>query len=126
MSGWCILVVEDYGPLLSAVRDVLELEGYAVLVATDGVEALRVIDAVRPDLIVADILMPKMDGYDLYEAIRARPEWASIPFIFLTYKAEKEDVLKAEALGVEGYITKPFELDELKDAVRVRLEHVRG
>lgn len=121
MSRGNILLVEDYEPLLRAVRDVLEMEGYSVFHAADGAAGLQAIEEVRPDLIVADILMPEMDGYAFYEAVRARSDWAGIPFIFLTCKAAEEDLLKAEALGVEGYVTKPFEPGELTDIIRARL-----
>ncbi|MFQ6101303.1 MAG: response regulator transcription factor [Anaerolineae bacterium] len=117
-----ILVVEDHGPLLMAVQEILEVEGYTVLTATDGAEALQVMEESRPDLIVTDILMPRMDGYAFCEAIRAQPEWEPIPLIFLTAKAEMEDVLKGKDLGVESYITKPFEPEELLAAVRSVLE----
>ncbi|MBN1813036.1 MAG: response regulator [Anaerolineae bacterium] len=116
-----ILIVEDHAPLLAAIQHVLELEHYSVLTASDGVEALRVMEETRPDLIVADIMMPRMDGYDFYEAVRDRPEWVPIPFIFLTARAEKEDQLKGKALGVEDYIIKPFDPQELVIAVQARL-----
>jgi two-component system sensor histidine kinase/response regulator len=116
-----ILIVEDHEPLLAAIRHVLELENYAVLTASDGIEALQVMEETRPDLIVADIMMPRMDGYDFYEAVRERPEWVPIPFIFLTARAEKEDMLKGKSLGVEDYIIKPFDPQELVIAVQARL-----
>jgi CheY-like chemotaxis protein len=119
-----ILLVEDHEPLLRAVRDILEMEGFSVFFAADGVAGLRAVEEVHPDLIVADILMPEMDGYAFYEAVRARPDWAHIPFIFLTSKADKKDLRKAEALGVEGYITKPFEPGELVDTIRAKLASV--
>jgi CheY-like chemotaxis protein len=126
MSGQCVLVVEDRETLLEAIRDILEFEGYTVLTAGDGIEGLEVMEGSRPDLIVADILMPRMDGYALHEAVRSRPEWAAIPFIFLTAKSEKEDVLKGKLLGVEEYITKPFDPQELLLAVRTQLGHSEG
>jgi CheY-like chemotaxis protein len=113
-----ILVVEDHEPLLLGIQDILESEGYTVWTATDGVEALQVMEQRRPDLIIADIMMPAMDGYALYETIRGHPEWAAIPVIFLTSKAENEDLLRGEALGVEGYITKPFDPDRLLEQVQ--------
>jgi len=116
-----ILVVEDHEPLLAAIQHVLELENYAVLTASDGIEALQVMEETQPDLIVADIMMPRMNGYDFYEAVRERPEWVPIPFIFLTARAEKEDRLKGKSLGAEDYIIKPFDPQELLIAVRARL-----
>jgi len=126
MSDTRILVVEDYKPLLAGIRDILETEGYTVSTATDGAQALQMIKEVRPNLIVADIMMPAMDGYALYKAIHAKPEWMSIPVIFLTSKAEKEDLLRGEELGVEGYITKPFDPEELLMMVHALLEHTQS
>jgi CheY-like chemotaxis protein len=127
MGGQRVLVVEDYRPLLAGIRGILEAEGYTVSAATDGVQALRVMEEdIHPDLIISDILMPRMDGYAFYEAIRARPEWPFIPFIFLTVKAEEGDVLKGKTLGVEDYITKPFGPQELVVAVRAWLERARA
>lgn len=126
MNGSRILVVEDHIPLLEAIRKILEAESYTVLTAADGEEALQLMEKICPDLVVADIMMPRMDGYALYEAVRARPDWVAIPFIFLTAKAEKEDVLKGKSMGVEDYITKPFDSQELVIAVRARLERARA
>ncbi len=116
-----ILVVEDHNLLLLAIRDILEVEGYEVLTASDGVEGLEIMERVRPDLIVADISMPRMNGYEFYKAARSRPEWVSIPFIFLTAKAEREDRLRGKALGVEDYLTKPFDPKELLITVESRI-----
>ena len=121
-----VLVVEDHAQLLAAIRDILTAEGYGVLTASDGVEALEVMQRGLPDLILADIMMPRMDGYALYEQIRSRPEWVSLPFIFLTAKAAKDDVLRGKALGAEDYLTKPFAPDELVVAVRSRLGRARA
>lgn len=121
-----ILVVEDHEPLLAAIQHVLELENYAVLTASDGIEALQVMEKTQPDLIVADIMMPRMNGYDFYEAVRERPEWVPIPFIFLTARAEKEDMLKGKALGVEDYIIKPFDPEELLVATQARLGRAKA
>ena len=119
-----ILLVEDYGPLLRAVGDILEMEGFSVFLAADGAAGLRAVQEIHPDLVVTDILMPEMDGYAFYKAVRARPDWARIPFVFLTCKADEKDLQKAEALGVEGYITKPFEPRELVDIIRAKLASV--
>ncbi len=121
-----ILVVEDHESLLAAIQHVLEIEDYSVLTAIDGVEALDMMDKVRPDLIVADIMMPRMNGYEFYEAVRARPEWVPIPFIFLTARSEKEDMLKGKSLGVEDYIVKPFDPEELVIAVQARLKRTQA
>jgi len=126
MSNERILVVEDYEPLLIGIQDILETEGYTVLTATDGREALQMMEEVRPSLIVADIMMPTMDGYALFEAVRARPEWTPIPVVFLTSKAEKEDLSRGRKLGVDGYITKPFDPDTLLTTVQLLLARDRA
>lgn len=121
MSQKQILVVEDHDLLLMAIRDVLEMEGYQVVTARDGIEALETMAKLMPDLIVADISMPRMDGYKFFEAVHARSEWLPIPFIFLTARAEREDRLKGKAMGAEDYLVKPFDPQELLIVVRSRI-----
>jgi CheY-like chemotaxis protein len=113
MSKQRILVAEDHEPLLIGIQQILETAGYTVLTASDGLEALQILEHTRPDLILADIMMPTVDGYALYEQVRGRPEWADIPVIFLTSKADTTDIRKAKELGVNGYITKPFDPNKL-------------
>ncbi len=126
MGGEHILVVEDYEPLLTGIRDILETEGYTVFTATDGQQALQMIDDACPNLILADIMMPTMDGYALYEAIRAESKWAAVPFVFLTSKAQEKDLLRGKELGVDSYITKPFDPEQLLATVQTLLEHGRA
>ncbi len=116
-----ILVVEDNNLLLQAIRDLLEMEGYRVTTAINGEHALKILETALPDLILSDIMMPKVTGYMLYEKVRENPAWVRIPFIFLTAKGEREDILKGKALGVEDYLTKPFDTQELIVAIRARL-----
>ena len=126
MSKQHILVVDDHELLLAGVQDILETEGYVVSTATDGVQGLEAMKEIHPDLIVADIMMPRMDGFAFCEAVRTQPEWVPIPFIFLTAKADREDMLKGKHLGVEDYITKPFDPQELLIAVRARLDRAQA
>ncbi|HNT75352.1 MAG TPA: hybrid sensor histidine kinase/response regulator [Anaerolineae bacterium] len=121
-----ILVVEDHDLLLLAIRDILEVEGYEVVTATDGVAGLEVMETFTPDLIVADISMPRMDGYQFFEHVREHPEWVPIPFIFLTARAEREDRLRGKALGAEDYITKPFDPQELVVVVSSRIGRAKA
>ena len=121
-----ILIVEDHQSLLDAIQDILETEGYAVSTATDGVQALRMMEEDCPDLIVADIMMPRMNGHAFYKEIRDRPEWVPIPFIFLTARAERKDVLEGKELGAEDYLTKPFDPKELLVAIRARLGRAKA
>lgn len=121
-----ILVVEDHDLLLLAIRDILEVEGYEVVTATDGVEALERMQSFTPELIIADISMPRMDGYRFFEEVHANSEWVPIPFIFLTARAEREDRLKGKALGAEDYIVKPFDPQELVVVVNSRIGRARA
>jgi signal transduction histidine kinase len=122
MTAPCILVVEDHEPLLHAIRMILERAGYSVLTATDGQKGLEVLERVRPDLIVADIMMPNMDGYEFYDEVRARPGGLTIPFVFLTARTTREDILRGKSMGAEDYLTKPFDPEELLVVVRSRLK----
>jgi len=116
-----ILVVEDDAALLDALRDILELSGYEVLTGRNGYEGLAVLEQRLPDLIVSDINMPRMDGYQFYAQVRAHPDWVSLPFIFLSAKGEKADVRRGKLLGADDYITKPFEEADLIVAVQAKL-----
>lgn len=117
-----ILVIEDDPILLEGVHDILDLAGYHVLAANNGLEALQVFEGQeRPDLILSDIMMPRMNGYSFYEAVRAHPEWVAIPFIFLTARGEKADVRLGKQLGVDDYIVKPFEAEDLLVAIAAKL-----
>ena len=108
--------------MAGAIESILEMKGYAVSTAAHGIEALKIMENGAPDLIIADILMPEMDGYTLYQEVQRRPEWRSIPFIFLTSMAEREDIQKGRDLGVDSYITKPFDPEDLLKATRAELE----
>lgn len=116
-----ILVVEDHELLLLATRDILEVEGYEVETACDGVDALEKLAHFTPNLIIADISMPRMNGYRFFEEVRTHPEWVPIPFIFLTAMAEREDRLKGKAMGAEDYLVKPFDTQELIIVVNSRI-----
>lgn len=122
MSQATILIVEDNPVLREGLQEMLELEGFAVLAASNGREAIECMAAQTPDLILSDIAMPEMDGLIFFRAVRNRPEWISIPFIFLTARGEKEDVLAGKDMGAEDYLVKPVTHDELITAVTSRLE----
>jgi CheY-like chemotaxis protein len=118
-----ILVVEDHEPMLGAIKSVLELSGYTVSTAVNGIDALQVLEATQPDLLIVDILMPEMNGYVFYEELQRHPACRSAPVIFLTSMAQREDIQKGRELGVDSYITKPFDPEDLLAAVRNGLEH---
>ncbi len=121
MAGDLILVVEDNALLLEGIRDLLEVSGYRVLMAGDAVQALALLEHNHPDLIVSDIMMPGMDGYELYEQVRLRPDLLDTPFVFVTARGEKADIRRGKELGADDYITKPFEEEDLLVVVRAKL-----
>ena len=120
-----LLVVEDEPNLLFGIRDILELDGYEVVTARNGqqaLDALNKIDDGLPDLIVSDIMMPQMDGLQLLQEVRQQESWLMIPFIFLTAKGEKSDIQNGKILGVDDYLVKPFDADDLLIAVKSKLK----
>lgn len=122
MSNETILLVEDHDILRDGLQILLETEGFQVIPAAHGLEALKHMEEVNPDLILSDITMPEMDGFAFYEAVRSRQEWLAIPFIFLTARSERDDIFASKRMGVEDYLIKPFERQELVAAIRSRLE----
>lgn len=122
MSQEVLLIVEDNPVLREGLLEMLELEGYQVHTAANGQEALDVMQNVVPNLILSDIAMPEMDGYTFFRTVREKPEWVVIPFIFLTARGEKEDILSGKDLGVEDYLVKPVTREDLLIAVNSRLQ----
>jgi DNA-binding response OmpR family regulator len=116
-----VLVVDDQPELLSGLQLTLEAAGYAVLGAEDGHIALELLRVATIDLILADIAMPEMNGYQLYEHVRADPRLVYIPFIFLTARALASDVRYGKTLGVDDYLTKPVKPEDLLATVEGRL-----
>ncbi len=128
MSRATILVVEDDPGLLEGIRTILELDGYAVTTAENGVQALDVLQStpVLPELIVSDIMMPRMDGIQLLQEVRKQPAWVTVPFIFLTARSSKADIQRGKKLGVDDYLIKPFDAEDLLVAVEARLDRQRA
>ncbi len=124
-----LLIVEDDAHLLMGLRDILELDDYAVMTAENGKQALHILQRdieIPPDLIVSDIMMPVMDGLEFLRTVRQQDEWVNIPFIFLTAKGEKADIQQGKVLGVDDYLVKPFDADDLLIAVEARLKRHRA
>jgi len=112
-----ILIVEDNLNILENLKETLEFAGYSVLMARDGQEGLELAQAQHPDLIISDIVMPKVDGFDLLRAILAEKTTESIPVIFTTALADKSSVREGMNLGAADYITKPFHTEDLLNTV---------
>jgi two-component system sensor histidine kinase/response regulator len=117
-----ILVVEDDPNMVEIITFLLEDEGYQVLQATGAEVALSLLEQHKVDLIISDVMMPGMSGFDFYERLHVHPEWSQIPFIFLTAKSQRADVRRGMGLGADDYLTKPFEPEELLSAITVRLQ----
>ncbi len=113
-----LLVVEDERPLAETLRFNLEMEGYRVRTAEDGVEGLSMARALQPDLVLLDLMLPRLNGLDVLRGIR---EHSQTPVLLLTARTSEADRVKGLDLGADDYITKPFSLAELKARVRVHL-----
>jgi len=120
-----LLVVDDEPSLLDGLRLTLEAAGYRVLTAQDGFKALDVLRSHPVSLIVADIAMPNMNGYQLYERVRENAQWMAIPFIFLTARAMDTDIRYGKELGVDDYLTKPFDPKDLLATVQGKLRRAQ-
>lgn len=118
-----ILVVDDEPKIRMFIRANLQARGYDVYLAQDGVEALDMAARVLPDVVVLDVVMPRMDGIEVCRRIR---EWADTPIIILSVKEDEELKVKALDSGADDYITKPFSLEELLARIRVALRHAAG
>lgn len=120
-----VLVVDDTIESLRLLTDTLQAEGMTVLVATDGEQALELLDHATPDLILMDAVMPGLDGFETTRAIKADPALAHIPVIFMTGLGASEDVVRGLQAGGVDYVKKPILIDELLARVRVHLANAR-
>jgi DNA-binding response OmpR family regulator len=119
------LVVDDEPDILALLDQHLQEEGYLTRTAATGTEAVTVARAEHPDLILLDVMMPGMDGFDVCNLLQDSPETRDIPVIFLTAVAETPRKLMGLRLGAEDYVTKPFDLRELSARVAVALRRTR-
>ncbi|MUH01409.1 diguanylate cyclase [Scytonema sp. UIC 10036] len=117
-----ILVVDDVSKNLQVIVEILQTKDYEATVASSGQQALERVKAAKPDLILLDLMMPEMNGLEVCEKLKADPEFAEIPIIFLTASTEQEHILQAFEKGAVDYVTKPFHAPELLARVRTHLE----
>lgn len=118
MAAKKVLVVDDDRVIQQLLVVNLELEGYDVITASDGEQAIEKISSAKPDLVLLDIMMPKYDGWEVCRQAKANPKTANVPIIFLSARAQDLDVRRGIELGVAAYMTKPFDPLELMDVVR--------
>lgn len=120
-----ILVVDDDKTLRMVLRRHLQKQGYVVEEANSGVEALQVFQRDPPDLVVSDVMMPQMDGFEFCRRLRTNPAGKLVPFIFLSSKGELDDRVEGHAIGADDYLIKPFEPLELVAKIEAQLERSR-
>ena len=116
-----ILVVDDQPAILEGIRLTLEAAGYRVLTAADGVEALALLRDHEVQLVLADIAMPRLNGYQLLQRVREDPRWLAVAFVFLTARALDSDIRYGKELGVDDYLTKPVQPEDLLAVVQGKL-----
>ena len=113
-----VLIADDEPNIVTALEFLLQRAGYEVLVARDGEEALKIVESVRPDLVLLDIMMPVRSGYEVCKRIRERPEWSHIKVVMLSAKGRDAEVNKGMAMGADLYVTKPFSTRELMEQIK--------
>lgn len=117
-----ILIVEDEQDVRNNLCDLLESESFEVVAAKDGQDGYKKAIEENPDLILSDIKMPRVDGFELYRMLQDNSDTRAIPFIFLTAKVEMADFREGMSLGADDYLTKPFKIDDVLRAVNIRLK----
>lgn len=120
--GKRILIVDDEPDLIDMLKDRLEAEGYTVIAASDGVEGLEKAKTEKPDLILLDIMMPKMDGYQVCRFLKFDEAFKHIPIILLTARAQPQDKKWGLAVGADDYVSKPFDQADLLKKIKERLK----
>lgn len=117
MPSKTIMIVDDELNILVPLQFLMEQNGFRVVLAQSGRDALEALEKSKPDLILLDIMLPDLDGYEIFQMIRANPAWDEVKVIFLTAKNRDGDIAKGLNLGVDAYVTKPFSNAELLAAV---------
>jgi two-component system, OmpR family, response regulator MprA len=117
-----ILVIDDDFIVLDLLRDTLVMDGFEVITASSGLEGLGQLIKEQPDLVLLDIMMPNMDGYELCQKLKQSKSTSALPIIIVSAKAQPEDIEVGMALGVDDYITKPFDLKDMDKRIRIVLK----
>jgi CheY-like chemotaxis protein len=122
-----VMAVDDDHVIRGLLEVNLEMEGHEVVTAVDGQDALVKVGSTRPDLILLDVMMPNVNGWQVAEELKGNPTTRHIPIVFLSARAMEADVRKGTALGVQAYVTKPFDPIDLMELVnRLLSEHAAG
>lgn len=112
-----VLVIEDEQILRESILNILKIRGFSAIGAEDGRQGLQLAKTIAPDLILCDVRMPELDGYEVLTALRQDPTTATVPFIFLTAETIQNVVSQGQVLGANGYLKKPFSTAELIEAI---------
>ncbi|MDP9225456.1 MAG: response regulator [Actinomycetota bacterium] len=122
MSAGRVLVVDDDDVIRQLISVNLELDGFDVFTATDGQDCLETVGDVQPTVITLDVMMPRLDGWETAARLRADPATAHVKLLLVTAKAQDSDLRRGDRIGVDAYLTKPFDPDELISMVRRLME----
>ena len=117
-----ILVVEDELQVRTLLAKLLEKNDYEVATAQDGLEAMKFLEETRPDLMLVDVMMPRLDGFSLVKAVRYRKENRNIPIIFLTAKTDARSMIEGINVGAKFFLTKPFQIGDVLAKIKKALE----
>ena len=121
-----ILIVDDESSVVMPIQFLMEQQGYRVMIAERGEDALDLIYQYKPDLVLLDIMLPGIDGYEVCEIVRLNPEYRKIKIIFLTAKDREVEIAKGMALGADAYVTKPYSNAALVAKVKELIEKTDG
>lgn len=113
-----VLLVDDEAGFAELMRDLLEMDSYEVVVAYDGQEGLEKLQGYTPDVIISDIVMPRLSGFEMFKRVKATPETASIPFLFITGFQDERVLAEARKIGVFGILRKPVDIEQIENRLK--------
>ncbi len=118
-----VLLVDDEAGFAELLRDLLEMDNYEVVTAENGVEGIEKLKTFSPDVIISDVVMPRMSGFEMFKQVKAAPDTSSIPFLFITGFQDERVLAEARKIGVFGILRKPIDIEQIETRMR---ELVKG
>jgi len=113
-----VLLVDDEEGFAELLRDLLEMDNYEVVTAENGVDGLEKLKTFSPDVIISDVVMPRMSGFEMFKQVKAAPEISSIPFLFITGFQDERVLAEARKIGVFGILRKPIDIEQIETRIR--------
>jgi len=113
-----VLLVDDEAGFAELLRDLLEMDSYEVVTAENGEEGLEKLKTFAPDVIISDVVMPKMSGFEMFKQVKASSEWSSVPFLFITGFQDERVLAEARKIGVFGILRKPIDIEQIESRIR--------